>query len=91
MEALHALVSNNKCIAELLQRGGLLYLLDLFSNGSQPDVREATAALFAKTMTDKLHGPRVGWATAAQAVMLTLGARFGWCCKSSCRRSSWKP
>jgi hypothetical protein len=57
---MHALVSNNKCIAELVQYGGLLYLLDLFCNSGAPDVREASAALFAKMLTDKLHGPKVG-------------------------------
>ena len=39
--------------------GGLLYLLNLFCNSLNPDVRQQTAELFAKLAADKLNGPKV--------------------------------
>ena len=39
--------------------GGLIYLLDLFCNGTNPTVRERSAELFSKMMSDKLIGPKV--------------------------------
>ena len=39
--------------------GALIYLLNLFCNSQNPTVREETASLFAKMITDKLVGPRV--------------------------------
>ena len=39
--------------------GALIYLLHLFCNSQNPTVREETAALFAKMITDKLVGPKV--------------------------------
>ena len=39
--------------------GALIYLLNLFCNSQNPSVREETAALFAKMITDKLVGPKV--------------------------------
>ena len=39
--------------------GSLIYLLNLFCNSTVPSVREETAALFGKMITDKLVGPRV--------------------------------
>eukprot|EP00055_Hartaetosiga_balthica_P006980 m.23293 g.23293 ORF g.23293 m.23293 type:complete len:2228 (-) comp5537_c0_seq1:183-6866(-) len=59
LESLHALVSHNKCIAQLLEKGGLVYLLVIFCSGGSPIVRQTTAALFGKMLADKLHGPRV--------------------------------
>ena len=43
----------------LLFVGALLYLLDLFCNSQSPSVREQTAGLLAKMITDKLVGPKV--------------------------------
>lgn len=43
----------------LLFSGGLIYLLDLFCNGTNPTVRERSAELFSKMMSDKLIGPKV--------------------------------
>ena len=37
----------------------MIYLLDLFCNSSNPNVRSRTAELFSKMMSDKLIGPRV--------------------------------
>ncbi len=39
--------------------GGLIYLLDLFCNSPNPNVRDKTAELLAKMQTDKLMGPRI--------------------------------
>ena len=43
----------------LAHAGALIYLLNLFCNSQNPTVREETAGLFAKMITDKLVGPRV--------------------------------
>ena len=42
-----------------LATGALIYLLNLFCNSTVPSIREETAALFAKMITDKLVGPKV--------------------------------
>ena len=39
--------------------GALIYLLDLFCNATNPAVREHTAELFAKVLSDKLVGPKI--------------------------------
>ena len=39
--------------------GALIYLLDLYCNSSNPNIRTRTAELFAKVTADKLVGPRV--------------------------------
>ena len=39
--------------------GALVYLLDLFCNSSNPEVRSKAADLFNKMMADKLVGPKV--------------------------------
>ena len=36
-----------------------MYLLDLFCNATKPEVREKTAELLAKMLSDKLVGPKV--------------------------------
>ena len=43
----------------LLFLGALIYLLNLFCNSTSPTVREQTAALLGKMITDKLVGPKV--------------------------------
>ena len=43
----------------LASQGGLVYVLDLFCNSPNPNVREKSAELFAKIQSDKLMGPRV--------------------------------
>eukprot|EP00794_Sanderia_malayensis_P017835 gene17835-19618_t len=59
LETLHALMSNTKVVKEAMAKGALIYLLDLFCNSSNPNVRSKTAELFSKMMADKLIGPRV--------------------------------
>lgn len=59
LEVLLVLGSNSKLVAELLQSGGLHYLLDLFCSSRRPAVREAVGTVFVRLAADKLHGPRV--------------------------------
>ena len=59
IEIFHQLVSNPKIVVEAIQSGSLVYLLDLFCNSAVPAVREATAALLGKMLTDKLRGPKI--------------------------------
>ncbi|XP_071508513.1 dnaJ homolog subfamily C member 13-like [Diadema antillarum] len=59
LETLFALVSHTKVVKEIVSKGGLIYLLDLFCNSTNPTVREKTAELLAKMQSDKLVGPRI--------------------------------
>ncbi|CAH1789259.1 unnamed protein product [Owenia fusiformis] len=59
LETLYALASNTKILKEAMNKGALIYLLDLFCNATNPTVREKTAELFAKVLSDKLVGPKV--------------------------------
>ena len=59
IEIMHGLTSNPKMLVEILKTGSLLYFLDIYCNASQPAIREATAALFGKMITEKLRGPKV--------------------------------
>jgi len=59
LDTLHALMSNTKIVKEAMAKGAVIYLLDLFCNSSNPNVRSRTAELFSKMMSDKLIGPRV--------------------------------
>lgn len=59
VDTMHALCSNTKIVKETMHKGGLIYLLDLYTNGTNPVVRERSAELFAKMMSDKLIGPKV--------------------------------
>jgi DnaJ family protein C protein 13 len=59
LEVLYPLTSNTKILKELVNKGALIYLLDLYCNATNPSVREKTAELFAKLLSDKLNGPKV--------------------------------
>ncbi|KAK6166630.1 hypothetical protein SNE40_023278 [Patella caerulea] len=59
LESLFALMSNTKIVKEAMVKGALIYLLDLFCNATHPQIREKTAELFAKMLSDKLVGPKV--------------------------------
>ena len=59
LEILLALSSHTAIIKETIQKGGLIYILDLFCNANSGDIREATAALCSKMIADKLAGPKV--------------------------------
>ena len=51
--------SNENLPLDTLPTGAVIYLLDLFCNGTNPTVRERSAELFSKMMSDKLIGPKV--------------------------------
>ncbi|XP_050953803.1 dnaJ homolog subfamily C member 13 isoform X2 [Labeo rohita] len=59
LETLYALTSNTKIVTEAMNKGALIYLLDLFCNSTHPQVRTQTAELFSKMTSDKLVGPKV--------------------------------
>jgi DnaJ family protein C protein 13 len=59
LDILHALTSNTQIVKEALNKGALIYLLDIFCNSTNPAVRESSAGLFAKMISDKLLGPKV--------------------------------
>ncbi len=59
LEILGALSSNPKIVRDLVDSGGLLYLLDIFVNGQNSNLREHAADVLAKLMGDRLHGPRI--------------------------------
>ncbi|XP_062518532.1 LOW QUALITY PROTEIN: dnaJ homolog subfamily C member 13-like [Corticium candelabrum] len=59
LEILHALTSHTQIVKEALNKGALIYLLDIFCNSTNPGVRESAATLFAKMIADKLLGPKV--------------------------------
>ncbi|KAJ8321004.1 hypothetical protein KUTeg_002591 [Tegillarca granosa] len=58
LESLFALMSSTKIVKEALAKGAPVYLLDLFCNATNPTVREKTAELLAKMLSDKLVGPK---------------------------------
>ena len=54
-----ALVSNTTMVKNMLDYGGLLYVLNVFCDQSQqPSTRLLAAELLAKLQSDKLTGPR---------------------------------
>ncbi|XP_056011194.1 dnaJ homolog subfamily C member 13-like isoform X2 [Ostrea edulis] len=59
LESLFSLMSSTKIVKEALAKGAPIYLLDLFANATNPNVREKTAELMAKMLSDKLVGPKV--------------------------------
>lgn len=59
LQVLYPLISNTRILKETIQKGALIYLLDLYCNATNPTVREQTAELFARMLSDKLVGPKV--------------------------------
>lgn len=59
LTALAALLANTAIVREALNKGAVIYLLDLFCNSKLPETREAAVELLARMMADKLHGPKV--------------------------------
>ncbi|XP_045611089.2 dnaJ homolog subfamily C member 13 isoform X2 [Procambarus clarkii] len=59
LNILHALMSNTKIVKEALNKGAVMYLLNIFCSSDDSDVREKTAELMGKMTCDKLVGPRV--------------------------------
>lgn len=63
LEVLSALVTNTKIVKEALSKGAVLYLLNLFCNSTNPQIRQSAAELLARMTLDKLVGPKVKIAT----------------------------
>lgn len=59
LNILHALMSNTKIVKEALNKGAVMYLLNIFCSSDDSEVREKTAELMGKMTCDKLVGPRV--------------------------------
>lgn len=56
LEILLPLIANAKIVKETLAKGGLVYLVDLFCNCTDLDVRLRSADLMARITADKLSG-----------------------------------
>lgn len=59
LDTLYALMSSTKIVKEALNKGAVIYLLDLFCNSTNPQNRERCAELLARMCSDKLVGPKV--------------------------------
>lgn len=59
IEILHALFATMKIVKEALQKGAVIYLLDLYCNSGSSQIREMSAELLARMNADKLVGARV--------------------------------
>ncbi|KFB50438.1 AGAP005771-PA-like protein [Anopheles sinensis] len=59
LETLSGLLNAPKLIKEAHAKGAVIYLLDLFCNCNNPQIREQCAELLAKMNADKLSGPKV--------------------------------
>jgi DnaJ family protein C protein 13 len=59
MDTLYELCSNTKIVKDTVSTGGILYLLNIFANNNLAQVRQKSAELFGKMMSDKLTGPKV--------------------------------
>lgn len=65
LDSLYALMSNTKIVKEALSKGAVIYVLDLFCNSTNPQIREKCAELLARMCSDKLVGPKVKLALSA--------------------------
>lgn len=63
LDVFSALVTNTKLVKEALNKGAVLYLLNLFCNSTVSSVRQSAAELLARMTLDKLVGPKVRIAT----------------------------
>lgn len=59
LETMLPLMSNNRLVKESMYKGAVIYLLNLFCNSPNPNIREHTAELLAKMTSDKLIGPKI--------------------------------
>lgn len=65
LDSLYALMSSTKIVKEALSKGAVIYLLDLFCNSTNPQIREKCGELLARMCADKLVGPKVKLALGA--------------------------
>ncbi|XP_029728722.2 dnaJ homolog subfamily C member 13 isoform X2 [Aedes albopictus] len=59
LETLSGLLNVPKMIKEGHSKGAVIYLLDLFCNSNNPQIRECCAELLSKMNADKLSGPKI--------------------------------
>ncbi|XP_055606556.1 dnaJ homolog subfamily C member 13 isoform X2 [Uranotaenia lowii] len=59
LETLSGLLNVPKMIKEGHAKGAVIYLLDLFCNSNNPQIRECCAELLSKMNADKLSGPKI--------------------------------
>ncbi|KAJ8971338.1 hypothetical protein NQ314_000751 [Rhamnusium bicolor] len=65
LDTLYALMATTKIVKEALSKGAVIYLLDLFCNSTNQNVRQTCAELLARMSLDKLVGPKVRLALGA--------------------------
>lgn len=59
LETLSGLLNVQRMVKEAQSKGAVIYLLDLFCNSRNPQIREFCAELLGKMTADKLTGPKV--------------------------------
>ncbi|XP_065077705.1 dnaJ homolog subfamily C member 13 isoform X2 [Ochlerotatus camptorhynchus] len=59
LETLSGLLNVPRMIKEGHLKGAVIYLLDLFCNSNNPQIRESCAELLSKMNADKLSGPKI--------------------------------
>ncbi|XP_017066190.1 dnaJ homolog subfamily C member 13 isoform X2 [Drosophila eugracilis] len=59
LETLSGLMNVQEMIKEAQTKGATIYLLDLFCNSRNPQIREMCASVLAKMTADRLSGPKV--------------------------------
>lgn len=59
LETLSGLLNVQRMVKEAQAKGAVMYLLDLFCNARNPQIRELCAEILGKMTADKLSGPKV--------------------------------
>lgn len=59
LETLSGLLNVQRMVKEAQSKGAVIYLLDLFCNSRNPQIRECCAHLLGKMTADKLSGPKI--------------------------------
>ena len=59
LQILYSLMATTKIVKESMNKGAVIYLLDLFCNSPNPQIRETCAELIARMSADKLVGPKI--------------------------------
>lgn len=59
LETLSGLMNVQEMIKEAQAKGATIYLLDMFCNSRNPQIREMCAGILAKMTADRLSGPKV--------------------------------
>ncbi|XP_037713474.1 dnaJ homolog subfamily C member 13 isoform X1 [Drosophila subpulchrella] len=59
LETLSGLMNVQEMIKEAQTKGATIYLLDMFCNSRNPQIREMCAGILAKMTADRLSGPKV--------------------------------